>query len=423
MRNNPALVFLIITAIILLIDLYSFKGFARLFKDKTKNLYKTFRLSHWVISGITLIGLSYITFFRYSLPPEEQMPVFHIFSGFLLLFYIPKLVFIDFKILEDIIRFLSKFTAKRIVKSGPVNEKLNKISRAQFISKVGLISAGIPFASMIYGIGIGRFDFTVRKENLIFPNLPASFDGLKVLQLSDFHIGSFLPHKEKVEQVVEMVNQQNADIIVFTGDFVNNVSSEIDDFVPVLSRMKARLGKYSILGNHDYGDYVRWDNQQKKIDNLKRLINQQSKAGFDVITNDSRQIKIEDEYISLIGVENWGMPPFPQYGDLNKSLTQTKDDEFKILLSHDPTHWDAQVVGKTNIDLTLSGHTHGAQFGIEIPGWRWSPVNIRYKQWGGLYKTGKQNLYVNTGIGFIGFPGRVGMPPEITMLTLKNGRA
>jgi predicted MPP superfamily phosphohydrolase len=420
MRNNPFLALLIFSTIVLLIDLYSFKGLSRLFKDKARKIYKIFRIAHWSVPAITITSLVFITVFRDSVPAEERMPIVHFFSGFLLLFYIPKVVFVLFKVVEDVLRLAAKLTARKVIKKGTTNEKLNKISRAQFISRVGLITAGIPFASMIYGIGIGRFDFTVRRESLMFSNLPPSLNGLKILQLSDFHLGSFLPHPEKVERIVKLVNEQNADIIVFTGDFVNNVAAEADNFVSILSSMRARLGMYSVLGNHDYGDYVQWQNPQQKVDNLKKLIDQQNRIGFDVISNDSRRISVGDEHISLVGVENWGLPPFPQYGDLKKALTFTEENEFKILLSHDPTHWDAQVVGKTNIDLTLSGHTHGAQFGIEIPGWRWSPVNIRYKQWGGLYKTGKQHLYVNTGIGFIGFPGRVGMPPEITVLTLSN---
>jgi predicted MPP superfamily phosphohydrolase len=420
MRNNPFLALLIFSTIVLLIDLYSFKGLSRLFKDKARKIYKIFRIAHWSVPVITITSLVFITVFRDSVPAEERMPIVHFFSGFLLLFYIPKVVFVLFKVVEDVLRLAAKLTARKVIKKGTTNEKLNKISRAQFISRVGLVTAGIPFASMIYGIGIGRFDFTVRRESLMFSNLPPSLNGLKILQLSDFHLGSFLPHPEKVERIVNLVNEQNADIIVFTGDFVNNVAAEADNFVSILSSMRARLGMYSVLGNHDYGDYVQWQNPQQKVDNLKKLIDQQNRIGFDVISNDSRRISVGDEHISLVGVENWGLPPFPQYGDLKKALTSTEENEFKILLSHDPTHWDAQVVGKTNIDLTLSGHTHGAQFGIEIPGWRWSPVNIRYKQWGGLYKTGKQHLYVNTGIGFIGFPGRVGMPPEITVLTLSN---
>ena len=177
---------------------------------------------------------------------------------------------------------------------------------------------------------------------------------------------------------------------------------------------------YSILGNHDYGDYVRWSSDEAKKSNLNKLINDQRDTGFDMLNNESRKLKIDDEFIEIVGVENWGLPPFPQYGDLDKALSQTDPNSFKILMSHDPTHWDAEVLGKTNIDLTLSGHTHGAQFGIEIPGWRWSPVSMRYKRWGGLYAEEDQKLFVSTGIGFIGFPGRVGMPPEIVVLELKR---
>jgi predicted MPP superfamily phosphohydrolase len=194
----------------------------------------------------------------------------------------------------------------------------------------------------------------------------------------------------------------------------------LDPFIDILKKLQSRLGKYSILGNHDYGEYVRWKTEQDKTDNLQRLFSLQKEIGFDLLLDESRKIKISDDEIELIGIENWGMPPFPQYGDLHKAMTNVDKNAFKILMSHDPTHWDAQVKDKTDIDLMLSGHTHGAQFGIEIPGWRWSPVNMRYKQWGGLYSEGKQSLYVNTGLGSIGYPGRVGMPPEITVFELNN---
>jgi predicted MPP superfamily phosphohydrolase len=243
---------------------------------------------------------------------------------------------------------------------------------------------------------------------------------LRIVQISDFHIGSFLNSIDEVEVAVELINEQNADLLLFTGDFVNNLSSEMDKFIPILNKLKAKNGKYSILGNHDYGDYVPWNSMEEKRKNFDRLINLQEDLGFKVLINGSQKVALNGEEIELIGVENWGLPPFPQYGDLNKALLNTTQDSFKILMSHDPTHWDEEVLEKTNIDLTLSGHTHGAQFGIEIPGWRWSPVNMRYKRWGGLYTEGMQRLYVNTGIGFIGFPGRVGMPPEIAVIELKR---
>jgi len=254
----------------------------------------------------------------------------------------------------------------------------------------------------------------------VYPNLPDRFNGLKIVQISDFHIGTFLHNLDQVEAVVEIINEQKPDLLLFTGDFINNLSTEVDPFVDILSRLQAKIGKYSILGNHDYGEYVRWNSEEEKQDNINRLIQLEKDVGFDLLLDESRQIKIDNQKIELIGIENWGLPPFPQYGDLNKAMENVDEDTFKILMSHDPTHWDAQVVGKTNIDLMLTGHTHGAQFGIEIPGWRWSPATVRYEQWGGLYKKGKQKLYINTGLGSIGYPGRVGMPPEITVFELQN---
>ena len=194
----------------------------------------------------------------------------------------------------------------------------------------------------------------------------------------------------------------------------------MDSFLDILKNFLAKYGKFSILGNHDYGEYVQWKTDAEKKANIDRLIKLQKDIDFDLLLDESRKIKIFDEEIELIGIQNWGLPPFPQYGDLNQAMKNVNDKAFKILMSHDPTHWDAQVRDKTDIDLMLAGHTHGAQFGIEIPGWRWSPVTMRYKQWGGLYTEGNQSLYVNTGLGSIGYPGRVGMPPEITVFELQN---
>jgi predicted MPP superfamily phosphohydrolase len=345
---------------------------------------------------------------------------FHYISGTFILFYVPKLVFIIFNLVDDLIH-LGKILYKKIRKRKEQETTQGEpISRKQFLTRTGIVIAGLPFISIAYGIKWGKFNYTTRNFSLSFSNLPVSFDGLRIVQISDFHIGSFLNSIDEVEVAVELINEQNADLLLFTGDFVNNLSSEMDKFIPILNKLKAKNGKYSILGNHDYGDYVPWNSMEEKRKNFDRLINLQEDLGFKVLINGSQKVALNGEEIELIGVENWGLPPFPQYGDLNKALLNTTQDSFKILMSHDPTHWDEEVLEKTNIDLTLSGHTHGAQFGIEIPGWRWSPVNMRYKRWGGLYTEGMQRLYVNTGIGFIGFPGRVGMPPEIAVIELKR---
>ena len=352
-----------------------------------------------------------------SISPAYFMSYLYFISGPFILFYVPKLVFVIFNIFDDALFAIRKFIF-HTVQSKKDGNKSKSITRRKFLNQVGIAFAGVPFLSLAYGITSGRFNFTVRKIELKFPNWPDKFNGLKIVQISDFHIGSFLNYNDAIRESVDLVNAQDPDLLLFTGDFVNNVSTEMEPFILTLSRLKAKMGKYSILGNHDYGDYVHWNNAAEKQENLKRLIEIQKEIGFDLLLNESRKIELADQLIELVGVENWGLPPFPQYGDLNKALKNADPGAFKILMSHDPTHFSKQVFQKTNIDLTLSGHTHGAQFGVEIPGWRWSPVSLRYKHWGGLYNEGNQKIYVNTGIGFIGFPGRVGMPPEITVFEI-----
>ena len=240
------------------------------------------------------------------------------------------------------------------------------------------------------------------------------------MHISDWHIGSYYGKPERIQEAVNRINSLNPDLLVFTGDLVNNVSSEVDEFLPILKNLKAKYGVYSILGNHDYGDYVRWENEEERETNLERLKNIEKEAGFRLLTNESEEIIIDDEKIALIGIENWGLPPFPQHGDLLKAMQHTDSIPFKILLSHDPSHWDAEVKNKTDIDLTLSGHTHGMQFGFILKNLKWSPVKLKYPRWAGLYNHSKQKLYVNVGIGFIGFPGRVGIRPEIAVINLKK---
>ena len=419
MRNNPILFFLIFSTIIFLIDFYTYRGLKKLIGKLNKNTKRILKLLLWIVPFILILSMVLIPFLRDKINPAHFLIYIHFISGTFILFYIPKLIFIIFNLIDDLIH-LSVKTFTKDKKENKSQSDLKKISRSQFLTRIGILTAGVPFLSIAYGIGWGRFNTTVRREILSFVNLPHKFNGLRIVQLSDFHLGSLLNHSSFVDEVVETVNSLNPDLILFTGDIVNNVSEEMDKFVPKLGRLNSRFGKYSVLGNHDYGEYVPWKSDEDKLENLNKIKQKQIDSGFDLILNDSRKINLEGEEIALIGVENWGLPPFPQYGELDRAMSNIEEDSFKILMSHDPTHWDAQVLGSTNIDLTLSGHTHGAQFGVEIPGWRWSPVNVRYKRWGGLYTEGSQHIYVNTGIGFIGFPGRVGMPPEITLIELKR---
>ena len=266
----------------------------------------------------------------------------------------------------------------------------------------------------------GRFNFRIVNETIHFHNLPVDFENFKIVQISDIHIGSFLGHENKVTRAIDLVNDQNPDLILFTGDLVNNFAEELNGWVPILSKLKAKYGLYSILGNHDYGDYFDWKNMNEKEQNLQKLIHLHKQIGFNLLLNDSAIIKKDNSEIALIGVENWGLPPFPQHGDLKKALINAINVPFKILMSHDPSHWDVEVLDKTDINLTLSGHTHGMQFGIEIGNIKWSPVKYKYPRWAGLYKESNQYLYVNRGFGNIGYPGRVGMPPEITVIELKK---
>jgi len=272
------------------------------------------------------------------------------------------------------------------------------------------------FLGILYGIQFGRWNWKVHQVRIYYPNLPSAFDGLRFVQISDVHVGSFLHRYQKVQKAIDLINQQNADYVFFTGDLVNNKADEMHGWEPLFSSIKAKKGKFSILGNHDYGDYVKWVEQGEKQENLDRLIELHRAIGFKPLLNEA--VELGEEFW-LLGVENWGKAPFRQSGKLKETLSKIPNNSFKILLSHDPSHFDAQVLD-TNIDLTLSGHTHGMQFGIERFGIKFSPVSLKYPKWAGLYQVGKQYLYVNRGFGFLGFPGRVGIYPEITHFTLKK---
>lgn len=276
------------------------------------------------------------------------------------------------------------------------------------------------FLGILYGIQFGRWNWKVHPVDLSFPHLPDSMDGLRIIQISDVHVGSFLHRYHKVQKAIDKMNALDADYVFFTGDLVNNKADEMHGWEPLFSSIQAKKGKFSILGNHDYGDYVKWEEQDEKSQNLKHLIDIHQTIGFRPLLNDAVELS---EGAWLLGVENWGKAPFRQSGKLSETLAKVPADSFKILLSHDPSHFDAQVVGDTNIDLTLSGHTHGMQFGIERFGIKFSPVSFKYRKWAGLYEVGKQYLYVNRGFGFLGFPGRVGIYPEITLFTLRKQRS
>ncbi len=294
-------------------------------------------------------------------------------------------------------------------------------SRRKFISLVALGIASLPFGALLYGMYKGKYNYKVLQYDLEFDDLPEAFNGYTITHISDIHSGSF-DDKNKVEYAVNLVNEQQSDVLFFTGDLVNNKAEEMEPWMEVFSKLKAKDGKYSILGNHDYGDYIEWNSNEEKSANLDRLKEVHSQLGFDLLLNEHRYLSKGNDKLALVGVENWGAGGFKKVGDLEKSIHQINPSDFKILLSHDPSHWEQQVINHPqHFHLTLSGHTHGMQFGIEIPGWvKWSPVKWRYKYWAGIYKEMGQYINVNRGFGFIGYPGRFGIWPEISVIRLKK---
>ena len=296
-------------------------------------------------------------------------------------------------------------------------------SRRKIISQIALGLASIPFASLLYGMYRGKYNYKVLSYNLEFEDLPDAFDGFKITQISDIHSGSF-DNQTKVQYGVDLVNQQKSDLVLFTGDLVNNRADEIKPWIKIFNKIKAEFGIFSILGNHDYGDYMRWESPAAKRKNMEDLYDAHNEMGWDLLLNESRFIEKDGERLAIIGVENWGSG-FKKAGDLNKALNKVSEKDFKILLTHDPSHWEAQVIPHPfKIHLTLSGHTHGMQFGIEIPGIiKWSPAKWRYKQWAGVYSEKNQYLNVNRGFGYLAYPGRVGMWPEVSVITLSKSKS
>ena len=337
--------------------------------------------------------------------------------GLLLTVLTFQLITIIFLFSEDIFRFLTGVYHKFF---GGTKE-FSLPERRRFLSVIALGIAAIPFGALLYGMYRGKYNFKVLKYNLEFDDLPDAFDGYQITQISDIHSGSF-DNRKKIEYAVDLVNQQKSDVILFTGDMVNNKSEEMKPWADLFATLEAKDGKFSILGNHDYGDYIEWETEELKRENLEDLKKLQHTIGFDLLLNENRYLEKGNDKIALIGVENWGRGGFKKAGDLKKATANVTKDDFKILMSHDPSHWEDVVLhDEYHYHLTLSGHTHGMQFGIEIPGWvKWSPVKWRYKYWAGIYKELGQYINVNRGFGFLGYPGRVGIWPEISVITLKK---
>ncbi|WKZ66995.1 MAG: metallophosphoesterase [Flavobacteriales bacterium] len=409
--------FLVFLLVLIAIDLYAYKGVNTALAQHSIVLRRIVRFLYWVIS-IGLLGMVLYVGFNFR-DPEARRDHSFAFSmvALFLLFFLPKLVMVVFHALDDLLHLVRWAWDK--LTPGPVDAPGEGIGRARFLSQLGLVISVVPFAGVLYGVTKGRRNFNLARVPVTSGRLPEAFNGLRVAQISDMHLGSYGGDLSIVRHGVDLINAEQPDIIVFTGDLVNDFAEEAEPFIEELARLQAPLGKFSILGNHDYSDYPKWDSPEAKVANLERLKRIHAEMGFRLLLDEHAVLERDGQQLAVLGVQNWGHR-FQQYGDLAKTLRGTENLPFRILLSHDPTHWEHQVLG-TGIDLTLSGHTHGAQLGVKLGGTTYSPAQWVYKHWAGLYAEGDQQLYVNRGFGFIGFPGRVGMPPEITVLEL--GRA
>lgn len=397
--------------ILFLLEFYVFMGLRANFQGKVQ-IYVL------IIDGLMFLTtlLAFISMFIfYNKGLSITIGWINVLMGLSVAFTVTKFVYIIPLLFEDIYRL-----GDYIVQLFRADKNQLFASRRAFISNTGLALASIPLSTFLHGVFIGRYNFRVFREKLAFKDLPEAFDGFKIAQISDVHSGSF-DSIEAMKKGLDLLMEQKPDIILFTGDLVNNLSEEFNPYIDVFKSISAPFGKFSVLGNHDYGLYIPWQNEEDKKANLERVKAHHPAMGFDLLTNENRILKKNGETIRLAGVENWGRPPFPPLGDIDKALKGVNENEFTILMSHDPHHWDDIVLKHPkHIHLTLSGHTHGMQMGIDLPGFKWSPVSLRYKRWAGLYKELNQYIYVNRGFGHLGFPGRVGIMPEITIIELKK---
>lgn len=409
-------VFLIIAAISTLMDWYVFNGLKTFVSDwHSQRLKQTVVWGYLLISvGVTALILLKLGSFRTA----RGMTPFHEWMlSLFITFFITKLFFVIILFLGDLGRLFYGI-GDRVI-SGKKTEGPFIPARRKFISEIAILVAAVPFTSFFYAMLHGKYDYKLHKETFYFDDLPDAFDGFTITQISDIHSGSF-DNAEAVQRGIDMAKSQKSDLFVFTGDLVNNAAWEINPYIERFRQLKAPYGQFSILGNHDYGDYIEWDSEAEKAANLEELKNQHKKLGYRLLLDENLELEKNGQKISLIGVQNWGRG-FIQIGDLDKALKGVDPNAFKLLLSHDPTHWEEKVRHHpTKIHLTLAGHTHGAQFGVEVGKLRWSPVQYRYIDWAGPAVENGRHLYVNRGFGFLAFSGRLGIWPEVTVITLKK---
>jgi uncharacterized protein len=422
---------LVVSGILLSLDYYFFQAFKTVFGDRPPASRRLIYGLYWGVSLLLVGGVAIYNLF----PAMFGLHLRRVAGMVLFAVYFSKLFASVFLFVDDLMR-LGQWAFVQLAdwfqKASPApvpdlggaelaDAPANTMSRSEFLAKSSLVAATVPLATMSWGILRGAHDYQVRRVTVALPNLPKAFDGLKLAQLSDIHSGSFF-NRLAVQGGVDLLLAEKPDLVLFTGDLVNNQAAEMKDYFDVFKRVKAPLGVYSTLGNHDYGDYVRWESRQAKQRNLQTLMDTHRQMGWDLLMNEHRMLRQGGDQLAIIGIENWGAKGnFPKYGKLAQAHAGTHEAPVKLLLSHDPSHWDAQVRPEfPDIDLMFAGHTHGMQFGVEIGNFKWSPIQYFYNRWAGLYQEGDQRLYVNRGFGYLGFPGRIGILPEITIMELKR---
>lgn len=416
---NRTLIFILLTVVLFGIDWYVWQALRFVIRNFSQPTQKWITLGYWGFTSLTLFAYVMMQF----LPADffNRMTRTFIIAG-IAIPYLSKLLVVLFLLIDDARRLLqwiiSYFIPSVAPAIDPANPSETKIPRSEFLETTALIAGSALMGTFAFGILSGAHDYRIRRVKVALKNLPKAFHGMKIAQLSDIHSGSFF-NKTAVKGGVEMLMKEKPDIAFFTGDLVNDRALEVKDYINIFDKVKAPLGVHSTLGNHDYGDYFQWGSQQEKNQNLADLKKAHHLLGWNLMLDENRAIRVDNDEIGLIGIQNWGAGNFAKYGNLEKAYQGTDQYPVKILLSHDPSHWRAQVLPKYNdIDLAFAGHTHGMQFGVELAGIKWSPVQYRYKEWGGLYKENDQYLYVNRGFGYLGYPGRVGILPEITIIEL-----
>lgn len=404
MKSYSLFTIILLCLAIFVVDLLAFYGLKSITSLIPSNILRnSIHILFWFFT-LGLIGaIISLKITLDDIQPKRKQLLISSLYGLTISSFIPKIIFV-------VVMAISIFT----------NFVFPKKDMLVIISFIGLFAGFLPFFVIVYGIFKARYNFKVHEVKLTFSHLPEAFNGLKVVQISDLHLGSFNHRFHILERAIKRINQLEPDLLFFTGDLVNNYAWELRGWRKAFRHFSPEIKKYAILGNHDYGDYSQWKSKKDKQENFNAIKQFYAENNFKLLLNESENIEKENQKIAIIGVENWGHPPFKQYGDLQKALQNTEDIPFKILLSHDPSHWNAQVTDQTNIALTLSGHTHGMQAAFKLKNKEWSPIKYKYKQWAGLYNHNQQYLYVNRGLGWLGFPGRLGMRPEITLIEFKK---